>query len=52
MRVVTQDGHVFEGTAVQIAQAMKDIAFGSAEMSLVTGWPGRAWVWAAPRSAV
>jgi hypothetical protein len=34
VRVVMQDGRVFEGTAVQIVQAMKDIAFGSAEMSL------------------
>jgi hypothetical protein len=34
MRLVMQDGRVFEGTAVQVVQAMKDIAFGSAEMSL------------------
>ena len=34
MRLVMQDGRVFDGTAVHLVQAMKDIAFGSAEMSL------------------
>ena len=34
MRIVMRDGRVFEGTALEIVEAMQDIAFGVEEMTL------------------
>ena len=34
MKITMRDGRVFQGTAMQIVQAMQDIAFGVEQMSL------------------
>ena len=34
MKIRMRDGRVFQGTAMQIVQAMQDIAFGVAQMTL------------------
>jgi hypothetical protein len=34
MKITTRDGRVFQGTPIQIVQAMKDIAFGVEDVSL------------------
>jgi hypothetical protein len=34
MKIVMRDGRVFQGTALQIVKAMRDIAFGIEQMTL------------------
>jgi hypothetical protein len=34
MKIITRDGRVFQGTPLQIVQAMKDTAFGVEDLSL------------------